>query len=527
MRVFQIICVVVVIGTGWTWMPAVAQAQAPSVFLTVEKVILDSENSSMRVIVKNVGERKITGCALLAGSRQFTQEFFYSIGVDPKLPISRPAGFGGIRPGESVELFFPSGQGGALTAEVNAVVFEDGTAAGDEAQIASIFRGRLAYASEWARWALIMQEDPSQIESPAARDAERAEMIRILPEDPDERGDAATVAGRMAARRALGSLLAQAQTERNRAALQAYVQERAVVLQQHAQRAGGVASFGVAVASNRNASVKPGTSEVRMDEFSCRYPGQLLGIAGYADVLGGTAQGGSTAKLATLSVAATGACGFGSPVAAISVPACKPEFFTTASLSPSSATITGVSYSYVQGLGCTIMGSQAATTVVTGMDADSKLATSKDSERAACAVQIPTSLTIVSGTDSTTQEGTCVTGGQTGCGVTRTFTYQVLDQDGQPINRQMPFYDTITTGAPNSCYLSQYTTTCPNNSGPCGVYTDANGRFSETLYICAPACYSGTACTTGCTTAAAQTWRVDGNAILKSLTYQCNQVGVN
>src|SRR5208282_1749755 len=42
-------------------------------------------------------------------------------------------------------------------------------------------------------------------------------------------------------------------------------------------------------------------------------------------------------------------------------------------------------------------------------------------------VQVPTSLSIVTGTDSTTSEASC--GGNSGCGVTRSFTYQVYDQE--------------------------------------------------------------------------------------------------
>jgi hypothetical protein len=51
-----------------------------------------------------------------------------------------PPDFGRIQPGEPVELLFPFSPGGALTAEVNAAIPEDRTAAGDEARIASMSR---------------------------------------------------------------------------------------------------------------------------------------------------------------------------------------------------------------------------------------------------------------------------------------------------------------------------------------------------------------------------------------------------
>jgi hypothetical protein len=75
----------------------------------------------------------VTGFGVLVSSQQFTQEFFYAIGMEQKL-TSRPPGFGGIEPGESVELLFPVAEGAAPSAAVNAVILEDRTTAGDEAQ---------------------------------------------------------------------------------------------------------------------------------------------------------------------------------------------------------------------------------------------------------------------------------------------------------------------------------------------------------------------------------------------------------
>jgi hypothetical protein len=395
-------------------MPAMAQTQTTSAFLAVQKITADPATSKMRVVVKNVGQQKVTGCGLLASSQQYTQEFVYSVGMEPKLTLSRPPGFGGIQPGESVELLFPLNQGGALTAEVNAVILEDRTAVGDENEIASMFRQRLAYASEWERWALVMREDPSHYRSPAEREGERAEMLRVLPQDPNEQGDAATVAGRMAARRALASLLAQT-TAANWASLLGYVEERAASLQRHAQRAGWIANYAepTAVANGRHANVKPSTSEVRMDGFSCHYPGQSLGVAGYADILrgGGIRQGSSTSKAGTLSVAATGACGVSGPPGAISVPTCTPAFFTTASSSASSATITGLSYSYIPTLGCTIAGSQAATTLVskTNMVAEDSESCADTQVTISCDT---TDLSLGSTAPKSTVTGSCTTTAQ-------------------------------------------------------------------------------------------------------------------
>jgi hypothetical protein len=141
-------------------------------------------------------------------------------------------------------------------------------------------------------------------------------------------------------------------------------------------------------------------------------------------------------------------------------------------------------------------------------------------------VQVPTSLVKV-GADSTSSQSTCTTGdGLAGCGVTRTFDYQVMDQFSppQPITKSMVFSDTIATGSPNGCDLGGYNVTPP------GTFTFPNGTFHETLGICAPACRSGNACITGCSTSANQTWTVAGVALtgdVKSLSYQCNRILVN
>lgn len=154
-------------------------------------------------------------------------------------------------------------------------------------------------------------------------------------------------------------------------------------------------------------------------------------------------------------------------------------------------------------------------------------------------MQVPTSLSIVTGTSSTTAEASCKTsGGLTGCGVTRTFTYQVNDQNGDPIAiNNMTVGDVICTTSTNQLNLVGYVTTCggttgecSGTAGPCGKYTNASGQFPEMLTICAPACYSSGKCSTAGQTIANQTWTVAGhqlNSDVKSISYQCNKILVN
>ena len=153
-------------------------------------------------------------------------------------------------------------------------------------------------------------------------------------------------------------------------------------------------------------------------------------------------------------------------------------------------------------------------------------------------VQKPTSLSIVSGTSSTTLESSCTTGGLAGCGVTRTFKYQVNDQNGQPIKvANMPFGDVICNTSTNQLNLQSYTTTCGGTTGkcwgtagPCNQFTDASGQFSEKIPVCAPACKPSGTCTTAGQTVANQTWTVAGSKLgsdVKSISYQCNKILVD
>ncbi|HXN52886.1 MAG TPA: hypothetical protein VN943_13210 [Candidatus Acidoferrum sp.] len=151
---------------------------------------------------------------------------------------------------------------------------------------------------------------------------------------------------------------------------------------------------------------------------------------------------------------------------------------------------------------------------------------------------IPTSLSIV-GTDSTTSESGCTTsGGNAGCGVSRTFTYQVNDQNRRPMAvANMPVGDVICNTSTNQLNLQGYNTTCGGTTGscfgtagPCGKFTDQNGQFPENLTVCAPACKPSGTCTTAGQTIANQTWTVNGYTLssdVKGISYQCNKILVN
>ncbi|HEV2852020.1 MAG TPA: hypothetical protein VHC97_04375 [Thermoanaerobaculia bacterium] len=145
-------------------------------------------------------------------------------------------------------------------------------------------------------------------------------------------------------------------------------------------------------------------------------------------------------------------------------------------------------------------------------------------------VQKPSSLTRMNNS-STTSEASCTPPGGTsgsGCGVTRTFTYIIYDQLGDPFQANaVTFWDKITNvSGQNGCNITTYKTTCPNNTGPCAKTT--NGLIDETLGICSTACKSGSSCITGCTTTAKQIWTVNGIALPEiTLTYRCNQILVN
>ena len=151
-------------------------------------------------------------------------------------------------------------------------------------------------------------------------------------------------------------------------------------------------------------------------------------------------------------------------------------------------------------------------------------------------VQIPTSLSIVTGTDSTTPESSCtymdVHGNpQTGCGMVRSFMYQVNDQEvpPQPIQAALPVWDVITTTTPNNLMITGYLTTCtPANTGPCGIFTSNTGQFEEhSLSVCSGVCRANNVCKTGGPTNATQAIHLGASVIAQNDSYFCDHVTVN
>jgi hypothetical protein len=148
-------------------------------------------------------------------------------------------------------------------------------------------------------------------------------------------------------------------------------------------------------------------------------------------------------------------------------------------------------------------------------------------------VLYPASLSIVSGTDSTTREATCPVGSSTGCGVTRSFTYQVVDQFGHAMTgswiASQQVWDAIVTTSPNGLGLTGYTTTCsPSNTGPCGFYVNSLGQFPErALFACSTVCYANNTCVTAGYTNANQTAHIGSYSIVQHISYYCDHVLVN
>jgi hypothetical protein len=147
-------------------------------------------------------------------------------------------------------------------------------------------------------------------------------------------------------------------------------------------------------------------------------------------------------------------------------------------------------------------------------------------------VQVPTSLSIVAGTDSTSPEASCSAGTfGTGCGVTRSFVYQVNDQNGQPMHvAGLEVWDVLATTSPNNLNIGGYNTTCsPPNTGPCGVTTNASGQFQETpgLSVCSTVCRVNNACTRAGQTNATQTVHVGSSTITQNLVYYCDHITIN
>jgi hypothetical protein len=119
------------------------------------------------------------------------------------------------------------------------------------------------------------------------------------------------------------------------------------------------------------------------------------------------------------------------------------------------------------------------------------------------------------------------------CGTIVTFKYQVYDQDSptQPIKSTMGFWDSFADQySPDNLHLqgSPYATTCPNNSGPCGAQTFADGTFLDgALGACCTVCYANGACTTGGPSGITQTWHFNSYSIAQNISEYCEKVLVN
>jgi hypothetical protein len=142
-------------------------------------------------------------------------------------------------------------------------------------------------------------------------------------------------------------------------------------------------------------------------------------------------------------------------------------------------------------------------------------------------VQVPTNLSIVPGSVSGTTEqqytNNC-------CGTIVSFRYQVNDQQSQPIRAAMSFYDTFGSFSPDNLQLqgTPLSTTCPNNTGPCNVFTVSDGTFTEAaLGGCSTVCFVGGKCTTGGPSGVPQTWHIAGYAILQQVSEFCEKVLIN
>lgn len=148
-------------------------------------------------------------------------------------------------------------------------------------------------------------------------------------------------------------------------------------------------------------------------------------------------------------------------------------------------------------------------------------------------VQIPTSVSVYS--DTGTSENVCsLSGGGSGCGSGRLIKWQVLDQEpptGKPIQAVMSIYDTIQFTPQNDFGITKTNTTCsPFNSGPCGVYTNANGITpTDTNQLCTAACISGSTCIEpGKLSDLIQTWIVNGIPVApNTLNVKCGSILIN
>lgn len=114
----------------------------------------------------------------------------------------------------------------------------------DIPEMASTPAYRLAYVSEWQRWALILREDPKRLASAAVQTAAKAEILRVLDTASDARCNTATAAGRGAARKEIRMLVAQTRVE-NWNTMAAFVEKRAAALRANVNHDEAIDSFSV------------------------------------------------------------------------------------------------------------------------------------------------------------------------------------------------------------------------------------------------------------------------------------------
>jgi hypothetical protein len=175
-----------------------------------------------------------------------------------------------------------------------------------------------------------------------------------------------------------------------------------------------------------------------------------------------------------------------------------------------------------------------STTAIPGNNAAAIYVTvsGEDSNKVDFYVQVPTSLSIVAGSASKTNEVLCGAGA---CGTIPTFKYQVNDQDSptaQPIRASMSMWDSFgSTFNPDGLHIQGTTffTTCsPANTGPCNTFTNTDGTFTEgAIGACSTVCYANGACKTGGPSGIPQTWHIAGYSIVQQISEYCEKVLVN
>ncbi|MGA3099342.1 MAG: hypothetical protein ABSF25_23030 [Bryobacteraceae bacterium] len=135
--------------------------------------------------------------------------------------------------------------------------------------------------------------------------------------------------------------------------------------------------------------------------------------------------------------------------------------------------------------------------------------------------QVPTSLEVIY--ETTTPESPCAWDQNqppTECGNYVYPIYQVLDQDGTPIQRVLYISDTFSNNY-DSCGITW------SNITPIGTKTYEDGLISDKLGACTLACCSNGACTTGCYTNATQYWLIHTSYVTLDVWFFCNEVDID